>query len=673
MAGLGDRFSQWIEERSNAWKDRLAGWTVGIGARAAERMLDDMEPELAKQARAYLDKLRELPDLPPETKAFLDSLASPKSFAFAAPLLGFLLGILTSMATVLTRGMQEPIRQMVEKASPFHIPDLGVVLDMRLREKMTDEEFYDLVGRQGWSASWADRFMDLKHPVFPSELALGGWLRDPVKYQHFVDDLPKLGLTPEQIELLTELAFRVPGVQDVIRYVVKEAYDPDTVKEFGQDQEYPKVAEADARKAGVRPDQLLKEWIAHWDLPGVSQGFEMLHRGVISQAQLARLLKARDVMPFWRDKLEAISWDLPGRIELRMMALYGLVDKQYLMEALGRSGLSEEYRENIADMNLIRGIKTDIQTRYGKGWITKEDVRAELTDAGLSANLVEKVYQSIVKAETAARTVTQKNLTLAQIEKGVKRGKLSRAEAVDLLTDIGYELEEASFILSVDIPEDETDAAARNRELTKADILGGLEAGTIDLAQAKEMLVSLRYLPADADYILKVYLAGVKPPTEPRKRDIAKADVVAAVKQGLVTPEQGYQLLIRIGYSDEAANFILALVPQSSPFSPLNYDEFKQLTGSWRGAQGIAAEVLPPEAQELKLKEAQAVVEGKQPLLEQLRIQIDTIRRKRRKLLITRDQEIADLAALKVPADYIKALVENDDTRLEKPGSVALS
>ncbi|GAH93918.1 unnamed protein product, partial [marine sediment metagenome] len=44
----------------------------------------------------------------------------------------------------------------------------------------------------------------------------------------------------------------------------------------------------------------------HWSLPSPSQGFEMLHRGVIDEAELNMLLRALDIMPFWREKLTKV-------------------------------------------------------------------------------------------------------------------------------------------------------------------------------------------------------------------------------------------------------------------------------------------------------------------------------------------------------------------------------
>ncbi len=772
--GLGDTLSNWVGQQGDRFKAKVAEWAIGATVDATDAVAKTVEPQVLELVQTQIDTIRNMEGLSPELKVMLDKLVVPKNPAVLAGLIAFFIAFAANLANSVSKQALEPVMQQLAKLTPFHVPGLSEVLDLKLRRGMTDAEYTDLVGRTGWSKAWADRFYDLKHPTLPSEIALSASLRDPIKYKWAVDNLPRLGLTPADIELLTEMQWRVPGVQDIIRYVVKEAYDPATVAEFGQAEEYPGMAEADAAKTGVRPDQLMKEWISHWELPGVSQGYEMMHRGEITPEQLARLLKARDVMPFWRDKLTAISWSLPGRIETRMMALYGLIDKAGVVELLGKDGLAAEYRDIVADMNIVRGVKSDLQVRYTNGWINAQELQAEIAAQNLLPAIADQLYKSIVKNASAARTKVQKDLTLTQIEKGVKKGKLTRPEAITLIVDIGYDLQEATFLLAVDVPEDDTDAAVKARTLTKADILDGLKSAVFTRSQAVSRLVTARYTAPDAEYIVKVYEASIKKPTpekvkeatrsdiensvklglitvdqayamlidlkytpeaatfikavvvakdtaanaqrrldlaradiigglksgvitetqaltnlaalgytdadaayivnvyqasitvpEPAPpKEVSKADIIAAVKRGLITPEEGFGLLISIGYSDEAATFILSLVPESSPFSPLNYDEFKALTGSWRRSQGLTDEVLPPAAQELRLQQAQAVAEGREPVLETLRIQIDTIRRQRRSGALTREAEIVQLTALKVPADYLAAIVANDDARI---------
>ncbi|GAH07016.1 unnamed protein product, partial [marine sediment metagenome] len=73
-------------------------------------------------------------------------------------------------------------------------------------------------------------------------------------------------------------------------------------------EDYPKPLETWAAKKGLSKEWSQRYWAAHWSLPSASQGFEMLHRGIINQSDLNMLLRALDVMPFWREKLTGIAY-----------------------------------------------------------------------------------------------------------------------------------------------------------------------------------------------------------------------------------------------------------------------------------------------------------------------------------------------------------------------------
>ena len=661
---ISDRIESTIEEWSGKWKDRLRGWLAGALGFGIEVFMDVMAKSAAPKLKPLLDTLEKTGKVPPELKPLLDEMKSPTG-EFAAALLSSTGNQIVggSLGRVID-AILNPISYAISSLFRNVIPGPTDLIKMWQMRIIPPEELADLEHQHGFNDDWVKAYKSLFEMILPSDVIAPFALRNKEEGTYFWSQVRKLGWDERQIKLMQEMAYRVPGVADIIRYVVREVYDPATYKKFGQDQEYPSFAEADAEKTGVRPDHLLKEWIAHWELPGISQGFEMLHRGVIDEDTLRLLLRARDVMPYWRDKLTAISYIPYNRIDARRMWDMGVLDDSALKRSYLDMGYDPEHAENMTLWTKIFVLYPQLVARYKNGWITQDEVLSKLIGLGMKPDRAQWLFETKFKNEAASRTAAQKDLTLAQIIKGVKKGKITRAEAIDLVTDMGYDMDEANFILAVEIPEDETDTAVKVRELSKSDILAGLEAGTLTPEQAREKLVASRYTPGDADYILKVYLDSIKPPTEPAKREISKADVVAAVKRGLVTPEQGYQLLIKIGFSAEASNFILALVPQESPFSPATYDEYKRLTKTWRDTQGLAAEETIPEVQELKLQQARAVAEGRNPMLEQLRIQIDTIRRRRRKLLITREQELQELTALGVPADYIKALVENDDTRL---------
>lgn len=136
------------------------------------------------------------------------------------------------------------------------------------------------------------------------------------------------------------------------------------------------------------------------------------------------------------------------------------------------------------------------------------------------------------------------------------------------------------------------DETIKQRELTKTDILKGLKAEILTESQVLEKLREIRYSQLDAELLLAIYKALAKPPTEPRTREASKADIVLAVKKGLITSENGYLMLQDIGFTPEAAQFILSVRAEESPFSPMSYQEFKDTTGKWRKAAYMASETM---------------------------------------------------------------------------------
>jgi hypothetical protein len=455
--GISDRIESTIERWSTKWKERLKGWLSGTIGFGIEVFMDVLGKSYSKKLLPLIATMEKSGTIPPEFQPILDEIKNPTGEAAGAigPAIGnmFVGGAFGRLVDAVLSSFSY---QVLSKLQPYIVgPDL--MISWYRRGKVDRETLIRAMRQHGFTDEAINILIELTEVRFPSDLVAPAWLRDKAKFEKYWDDVRGLGITEDRLELLKELAYRIPGVQDIIRYVVKEAYAPEIYKAFGQDQEYPAVAEKDAEKAGVRPDMLLKEWISHWDLPSVGNGYEMLHRGQITQDQLSLLLKARDIMPFWRDKLTAISWSLPTRIEVRMMAQLGLVDKAFIMKILEADGLAKEYRSTVADMNIVRGIRSDLQTRYTKKWLDSAGVKAEIDKSGLSPEIADRLYQWIVTNAKPERTAAEKDLTVAQICKAVKRGDIPWEDGIARLMLQGYDEEEADLIMtqSVEVVEAE--------------------------------------------------------------------------------------------------------------------------------------------------------------------------------------------------------------------------
>lgn len=454
MGVLTERTGEGLEGLSKKFGNRLHGWLVSAGSIAGEAFMNIMAKSAAKDLAPLIEKVRSQGNLPPEVDGLFKEIQNPTG-EFAT-MLGVraggavVSGVIDRFAGLLLR----PVSVALSHIPDATVPELEAAIGMWRRHLINTETLHNIAETYGVGQFLLDLIIKLGELRFPSDLALPLIHRDKNKWSFLKDDVTSLGVDEKHLEALEELYWKVPGAGDVIRYAVREAYTPEIYKKFGQDQDFPTEALGDAEAAGIKEDRLRKEWISHWDLPGVAQGYEMYHRGIITLDELKVLLRARDVMPYWRDKLIDIAWDFPNRIELRMMARYGIVDKAYLVKVFEKIGVAEEYRSTIADMNIAVGILTDLRTRYANGYINSDQVKQELADAQLAPEVQTRLYQYIIKVDKPARTSADKDLTKAELIKGVTQGVLMWEDVVGALTEMGYDEEEANYILAINVPQE---------------------------------------------------------------------------------------------------------------------------------------------------------------------------------------------------------------------------
>ncbi|GAG78096.1 unnamed protein product, partial [marine sediment metagenome] len=86
--------------------------------------------------------------------------------------------------------------------------------------------------------------------------------------------------------------------------------------------------------------------------PSPQQGFDMLHRGVISDDELNMLLRALDVMPFWRDKLTQIAFRPLTRVDVRRMYKQGVLTETEVYESYLIAGYNEQNAERMAEFTV---------------------------------------------------------------------------------------------------------------------------------------------------------------------------------------------------------------------------------------------------------------------------------------------------------------------------------
>jgi len=90
-----------------------------------------------------------------------------------------------------------------------------------------------------------------------------------------------------------------------------------------------------------------------------------------------------------------------------------------------------------------------LKAQYSKGWITAANLYNGLLALGVPDDRADNIMKTIVKYEQPARTTSEKDLTKAEIVKGVKVGVVTPQEGVSLLQGLGYDENEAWYILAI--------------------------------------------------------------------------------------------------------------------------------------------------------------------------------------------------------------------------------
>ena len=151
----------------------------------------------------------------------------------------------------------------------------------------------------------------------------------------------------------------------------------------------------------------------------------------------------------------------------------------------------------------------DLIARWRNGWITEDEVKSELTTLGMPDERATELIETKKKEVDGEKVADERALTKAEIYAGVKKGIISWEEGLDLLQDLGYSTDDATFILETRVgTETETPEVVKKRDLTKTDILNAIKKEVFTIPEGRLMLIDLGYSPGEADVLIMVKLGA---------------------------------------------------------------------------------------------------------------------------------------------------------------------
>lgn len=463
---------EWLEDQVDKLKDTIGNAVDDLGvwmeANLANKLtlglldtIETVEAEAVKMASPFIDDMLKYESIPDSVKSYLRSLKVQTAPIQLAALLPIIIGaVFFAMAGALT----------------------------------------------GWFDQVKQESMKVFHPTLynPQEAILAFW-RDEITEAELIAELRQHGYSEAKIGVLERINHYVPGVQDLIRFTVRDVFRDNVVKKYQYDEGFGDIEEQlreYTKKVGVDTDTLKLYWRAHWELPSVTHAFEMMHRGIISEADIRELLKIADFAPYYIDKIIKIAHNPYTRVDVRRMYAAGVLNRDQVKQSYKDLGYDEEHAENLTlwttaeSMATERDLtKSEIIKGYELGKIQKSNAEIALKNLGYDEEESKLILD--LKDEEVSNKITEREKKVAS--NLFYYGKSTLTEFEQALNAIG--LSEKEKVLTIQ----ETQARIRDKHKnpTKADLIDWMKAGIISKAEFQVEMLNLGYSSKHIEYYLK--------------------------------------------------------------------------------------------------------------------------------------------------------------------------
>lgn len=309
------------------------------------------------------------------------------------------------------------------------------------RGNITLNEMLSLAHDNGYTSENAHILDSINRPLLDVNSIQDLYLRGEISEANFKRYLSFYGYSPNDIQNIQKLAYYIPPPQDIIRMAVREVFSPAIAQKYGQYEDFPAEFVKYAKMRGISEKWAKNYWAAHWDLPSLTMGYEMLHRGIIDLKDLNTLMRAQDIMPYWRDKLIKISYAPYTRVDTRRMAELGILNPSEVKRAYMDLGYDAEHAENLTKFTLLSTVekerdltKTDILNSFEKGIFNEKQTHNLLVKMGYSDFEINVYIARTIQKKNEKYKKEIINAVKTRFERGIinENEVISRLSAVNL-------------------------------------------------------------------------------------------------------------------------------------------------------------------------------------------------------------------------------------------------
>jgi len=366
-------------------------------------------------------------------------------------------------------GILEPYRQAINMKYPNYIPTYADLINMRVKEKLDEDEFNMALARQGYNKYWAGKIWDAHYMAPSYGEILKAKYRTDMTEERFLELLKIVDLD----EIYNEEVWlpnvgEIPVVSELINQRVKEVIPQS-------------LLDLNLKKWGYDPIWGKRIWDAHFIPPSLSDILTAYRRQVpvtipeideetgepkprnvkkLDLDDVHGLMKLVDLDPRYETIFDTRLYEDPTIRDARYMFEIGAYDEAKVRDVLRRRGYNPTDQENLTKYLISfreRGYYTKyltaVQTAYMQGAVNDAFVdKACLTPdypKGIAFWIKEIANVRKMIRESTAITGGAKILTLGELKRGYLRDVISEDDFRIRLTMLGYNITDIDILIKI--------------------------------------------------------------------------------------------------------------------------------------------------------------------------------------------------------------------------------
>lgn len=329
------------------------------------------------------------------------------------------------------------------------------------------------------------------------------------------------GMDRSEIDFVEYLSRYVPGPGDLVRFMVRDVFDPKVVEEYGLHDEFDDKFQGMARDwaegQGISPETMKAYWAAHWDWPSPTQLYTMLHRlydgspnlkpgqRPVTERDVEVVLGIDDVTPIWRERMVQISYRPMTRVDTRRAYCIGAINDVELYHNLKQLGYDErttgimvryyqadKARGCLQSQQLVSW--KQVLMNYVNGFQTWQETFDQLERLGVTRVKISEFQQQA----DYARTIKRRKELAKVIKKNYTIADMNESQAVGALASIGYPVDAASDMVG----SWKQTRKSQGKLASASELCRWFDKGLLPVKEYRARLIGVGWTAADADRIV---------------------------------------------------------------------------------------------------------------------------------------------------------------------------